>query len=346
MKTCLSKEYCTEVEEIYQERISNLENRTFNGSIDSNKVQSVLCDCERFICDYIDALQKKKIKNDEDDNLDYNEIEQLMNPKQAVLNPNEINKFYDLSGKIKAYGRYRNLIPTYINELIQKSYDAGHNDFFFVFGDKSAYNFLGSCLDGTINNPIEISFAGNCGSNFCLESNNVCTTILGDVGHYFGLNSSNLKAFVKGNVMCRFGGESKNLSVFLEGNCESLFGRKSNNLTAIIQGDVEKYFGFESQYLAANIKGNVEESFGNRCGHMVAEVDGDMNVCGSFSNAVYSTLSLLNEELLWKIDVRIRNGYSDRYPGFLNFLSPKKLNYLILKDEEKEKLIARFYIRW
>ena len=87
-----------------------------------------------------------------------NNLISFKNPSKIVLSPEEITLFVKMTTKYKDHENYPINTGRFISDLIQNSYDAGHNKFYF---ETNKVGFLSSLVEGNKKNPIIINIEQN-----------------------------------------------------------------------------------------------------------------------------------------------------------------------------------------
>lgn len=151
-----------------------------------------------------------------------------------VLPPEDINLFLAQSLAFENKILYHFYIGYFISDLIQASYEAGHND--FVFNTKPLINIknLGSDLKGTEDNPIRL-------------------TVYGDTGDNLGCLSRYCNFVVNGNVSdC--GSNSQYSHFEINGNVNESCGYTARNSEFVINGTLGKTVFFGAEMCTFRIK--------------------------------------------------------------------------------------------
>ena len=318
-------DYCSEVEGILDANLAKLDARNINENINEEKVLSVYDKCKKYFDRYNSFVVEKDTVIPKPDWGD------------LVLNPNEINYLNNLN-ELQSHN-YHRLFSNCMNDVIQTSYDAGYNDFFFVLDDRNTlYGHAASNLVGRQNNPINFTIKGKVYSFFGKNSNYVNVSILGDVNSFFGNSASNLKAFVRGDVSYKTASDSINMSLFVDGNVSYSCGRTSVNFMTIIKGDVDKHFGIHSGNLRAIIKGGADADFAKYCSGADITIEGKIKGNEFLRLTTSSILKSSNIETINSAKKLFRLSRRMIYlPIFSGY------NRLIHVEEDgNQKLVARF----
>jgi hypothetical protein len=330
-----SAEYCQEVEGILNERFADFDDRGKSMSLDTEKVNFALSDFERCINE-LDSIGETYALNS-DERL---AIKNLIG-KQVVMNPKEINHFYNSNRELMKYNRSGKVVPLYLDGLVQTSYDSGHNGFYFSYNSENVNINWGSDLHGRENNPIVIDVKGNVGSNFCYESSNLSVSIMGNVQKSFCKGSNNIRALVRGDVSVDACEYTENVALFVDGNVSLSCGQYSENFFVIILGDVKRFFGSNSKDLSAIVKGKIQGNSINQSNNATIETE-QINGWDSFCNTNNSTLKISDKDSLLNFFHMINDS-----GGIRNWPFRKDTNKLILINEDcTEKQVGRFYIQW
>ena len=164
--------------------------------------------------------------------------------KGTVLKPPEISAFLQMTITYEDHGWYRGLTGIFVSVLMQQSYDAGYNQFYFNIENFPKLDNLAVLVRGKEKKPIEVAISGNIGEHF---------------GH--GAAYASLQASSKSNL-CFVGCRTQNSTLILRGNVQDL-GFYSNDSNFIVYGDVKKErFGpllYHAQRSSCLIDGSLEE---------------------------------------------------------------------------------------
>ena len=117
-----------------------------------------------------------------------------------ILTPAEINTFLQMTIRHEQHEEYCLTTREIISELIQKSYDAGHNDFMLDTTALKEIYYIGSNLEGTEERPIEITITGNTGDWCGCLSKHLTYKITGNTGGECGYGSKNSTFEISGNT--------------------------------------------------------------------------------------------------------------------------------------------------
>jgi len=176
---------------------------------------------------------------------DYYKTEKtLKNLEYEALNPTQIDII--LQRIMKKLEEEHWPIADFLSKIIQKSYDAGYNNFTLTT-KKTQIDFLASELKGKQENPLQITIQGNTG-DLCGEELYECTfNIQGNTGYELGAKSENCTYNITGNTQRRCGIFSTNCKYNIAGNTEELCGQSSENCTYNITGNTGDRCGHTSE---------------------------------------------------------------------------------------------------
>jgi hypothetical protein len=316
-------DYCSEVEGILDANLAKLDALNIDENINEEKVLAVYDKCKKYFEDCA--------------NIKENDIKPKLDLGSLVLNPNEINYLYNFEG-LQIY-IHEDQFSICMNPIVQTSYDAGHNDFFFVLDDDNTlYTNAAANFVATADNPLKITIKGNVGYFFGRNSSYIDVSILGDGDAHLGYRSSNFKVMVRGNVSYEAGVSSTNMALFVGGNANFSCGKDSTNLSTIIKGDVENHFGFNSKNLFAIIKGNAKRYFATHSINLDVNVAGQIDFSDFFYYTKKSTFESSNVDTLIEAKKTLRHSGRMLFSLF-NVGSNKLIE--IQSDGSKEQ-IGRF----
>jgi hypothetical protein len=139
---------------------------------------------------------------------------------QHILLPLEINQFLQLTLCFSNQKNYFHRAGWFLSQLIQNSYDVGHNDFILDYKDgPKKIDQLGRKIIATKERPCTLYCNGN-------------------AGYYFGERSQYLTAIVKGLLGPRIGNFSQNLTLTVNGNISFVDKKMSSDFTAYVSGRI------------------------------------------------------------------------------------------------------------
>ncbi len=148
-----------------------------------------------------------------------------------VLTPDYISRFLHSTIKYEGNAMYHGGVGIFLSQLVQNSYDSGHND--FRINTKSIsqpINLLCSDLKGTDKNPISVTIDGN-------------------VGYSFGDNAEHAAFTVNGNAGEECGMHARHIDINISGNAETWLGNSADSSTFHIYGHYYyHHFGFNRFY--------------------------------------------------------------------------------------------------
>jgi len=165
-----------------------------------------------------------------------------------LLTPNQINtllqKIIQETPKQKMEHYITGMI---ITQIIQESYEKGHNKFMLTTKDTRIQN-IGHSLKGTPENPVRISIQGNTGNQLGYHSKKCRYDINGNTEKDCGTHSKNCKYNIQGNVTELCGDGSRNCIFLIKGNAKEFLGDNSTNCKYYIKGNLKGNFhAFESK---------------------------------------------------------------------------------------------------
>lgn len=134
-----------------------------------------------------------------------------------VLSPDQINAFLQSTVEFENHEHYKTKTGYFISALIQKSYNAGYNDFFLSTKMLSPVNELASLLQGTPENHIRVRIENEAdnyrsgvggeakyidvhargGGNDFLFKAQYCTAVVEEVAYWVGENADSITIFLK-----------------------------------------------------------------------------------------------------------------------------------------------------
>ncbi len=162
--------------------------------------------------------------------------------KLAILNPNQIDLVLQtlITSKSSDPDKHRLALVSYVNGLIQRSYDQSYNGFILSTGDFNPFMALKE-ITGTKDRLMKIHIHGNGGD------------YLGDLSRY-------LDVTVLGNVGRDSPHRAKNSIFRIEGDSDMSMGYGTWDSKIVVQGKVGDYFAQYSQ--------RTTFEFMNGCGFM------------------------------------------------------------------------------
>jgi len=213
----------------------------------------------------------------------------------------------------------------FLSKLIQKSYQAGNNDFILNTQDLQIH-CLGKKLVGKKERPIQITIQGNTGDSCGYESKNSIFNIKGNTGLTCGGESKNSTYNIEGKTKGWFGCKSKNSYFNLQGDTGENCGAESKNSTYNIMGNATTDLGKDSKHCRFDVKGNTA----SWCGE--SSIKNTFNIGGNtgFRCGMYSEKSTFNIE-----------GNVEDHCGYLSkdctFTTPNKQTYERMKEDVTQK---------
>ncbi len=204
------------------------------------------------------------------------EIRQLKDAITAVLHPEEINQFLQLTTLYSDHERWRNNTGIYVTKLLENSVKAGNKEFIF---------------DATTL-PRKINFLA---SDLYFKKKGVKLIIHGDVGDYCGHNIDFLDLSVYGNAKTGFGGGARKSRLYCSGNVGGLCGTVAKNSFIEIEGHVGEDYGQGARDTTFVFRSTVENT------HMFSEDRA----------AIDCTFKTPNNETFQKLQRFIDIRYSD-----------------------------------
>jgi hypothetical protein len=143
-----------------------------------------------------------------------------------VLKPQQITFVADM---LMQHGLYNNFVPgTFVSALINKSYQAGHTNFFFDTKDRK---MPGLCdhLKADEERPLIVKAIGDADWMFGAESSFCKFILLGNADFCCGHKAENCDFNVYGNASCMTGMQAKNCKFIVKGNADTQFGHEAEN---------------------------------------------------------------------------------------------------------------------
>jgi formylmethanofuran dehydrogenase subunit C len=198
-------------------------------------------------------------------------------PIKTVLSPGEINRFLQATRPYKEIRSSTLRTGSYINALIENSYNEGYNDFYLNLVDLPFVTSILKNISADEKNPIKIKIDGGSGHAFCNNAKNINAIINGNIYANSCLEAKNLNLLINGTIYNGFGEKSENMSLCVKGDIYSTFCLASKNLLAIIDGNVGSQFCGESKNAIVSIKGDVEEYFGRNSTNMASSIIGNVS---------------------------------------------------------------------
>jgi len=190
-----------------------------------------------------------------------------------VLTPDQINVFLLGCTTYENHPYFSLFTGRFVSELIQRSYNSGHNNFTFdttMFRNPTKmYPDLDNMvagISGTLEKPINISILGSTGTHCGYHSNNLIISITGNTGLHCGYHSKNLTFTIGGDADYQCGSSSENTKMTIFGSVGNNSGMGSPNSTYTVWGDVGPNFGSFSSNSTFTIHGR-----GSGCGEDAKE---------------------------------------------------------------------------
>lgn len=188
-----------------------------------------------------------------------------------VLNPAQIDLMLQkmLSSEKEDKDHVRG---SFLNRLIQDSYNEGYNGFILTTGDAKV-DCLGWQLKGNSKRKLEVTVKGNLGDWCCYDSEFVSFVVEGGVGSRYGAHS-------RSNVLD------------IRGRTGNDCGLKSWYSSFNIQGDTGQGCGSESEYSSFEVGGNAGYDYGSLAKYGLFSIEGNLSElwCGSGSqNSTFIT---------------------------------------------------------
>ena len=119
------------------------------------------------------------------------DLDNRLNKITDILTPTDINLFLQTTIRHEQHKNYDWATGHFISELIQNSYDAGHNDFTLSTTALKRIHNLGSYLEGTKKRPLEITIKGNIGYSCGCSAKNAAFNIKGNARDSCGFCAEN-----------------------------------------------------------------------------------------------------------------------------------------------------------
>jgi hypothetical protein len=166
-----------------------------------------------------------------------------------TLSPDEINSFFQMTAIFKDLENYL-CVSSFVNELIQNSYDAGNNNFYL-----NVENFEGKYLDDK--NLDGFPYLGQVNGEF---NRPLCLNVKGDVCHY-AKNVINFVSNVNGNVGFFSCMNAKRADIAVKGDVGSYFGSGSHHSKFLVGGSAKDNFVSNSFFATIFLSGSYDERF-------------------------------------------------------------------------------------
>lgn len=193
--------------------------------VDNSNIKLILKDYE----DSLVEASNKEVRN-------WINIDERYN---SVLSPKEIRFFADfMTDSYEDHKNFEAITGIFISNLVQKSYDAGHNNFKFGTNNKDHFGYN---IKGTTRNPLIITMQENNGWKVGHGAKNTKFNI--------GINN--------GKVLCHY---LTNSSLNIKINNGSWIGTNSTNSTFNIEENNGNYIGFDPGWPSTTSKQCVFES--------------------------------------------------------------------------------------
>ncbi len=216
----------------------------------SKKLEEVLASFER--------LQRIQLVTDPD------ELKRELLKIEHTLTPEEINIFAQVLVRFEE-PKYAGAM---ITRLIQRSYNAGHNDFQIdVRAFTEDLGDLCSDLRGTKRKPVIVTVNGNLYIQVGDSANHISLTINGNVGDLLGVGAKHSIFTLNGSAKDVLGEYSINCTYTVQGKTGDAAGKSAHNSTFHFHGPVGKYLGYEGEGLTFHLH--------DRWGEGIAQQDPD-----------------------------------------------------------------------
>ena len=147
----------------------------------------------------------------------------------VVLTPAQISTFIKITEKRKHDADYGARKGRFLTGLVQKSYDAGYNNFMLDLSGPQLIRDIGDCLKGTEHNRLKIRITGDIGDWCAVESSYCDFKIEGDVGQSLARYAKHSSFAIKGDAGFGLGEDAVDSDFYVEGNLVGAGAIESKN---------------------------------------------------------------------------------------------------------------------
>jgi hypothetical protein len=177
-----------------------------------------------------------------------------------VLTPSEINSFLQATKPWQEKEVYKNWTGRVISQLIQNSYDAGHNDFVLNTKDLAPISVIATEVVGKDDDHVRLWVEGGVGSSCGLESEYLTINIAGDAATHLGEKSKHSTFNVEGSAESYCGQRAEESSFNIAGNGGYACGDHAKKSTFNIEGDVGLSCGEKAHDSVFRIMGKISQN--------------------------------------------------------------------------------------
>jgi hypothetical protein len=196
---------------------------------------------------------KKRITNPIWEDIEDNEFFSKLNNSLITLNSSEIIEFIKLTSNYESSKNYHTRTGIYLSDIIQKSYNAGNNDFNI---DINYFNNFGYNLNGSIEKPIVINIKENYGLETGINSKSLELNIKKNYGEETGVESDNLMLNIKENYGLYLCSETYNSKINIKKNYAEEVGVNAKSSSFKIRTNYGVNVGADAKKSVFNIKYN------------------------------------------------------------------------------------------
>ncbi|MFH1637621.1 MAG: hypothetical protein ABIB71_04330 [Candidatus Woesearchaeota archaeon] len=180
-------------------------------------------------------------------NEDLFKIPSPLDKLDAILTPQQINSFLQSTIRYEQNENYICYTGAFISRLMQNSYNARHNGFFFNTSALKEIDNMAYKIKGTHLNPIRVKIEGNVGTFCGQNSQHVSLDITGEVSESCGQLAKNIEVRIDGNSGPKCGLNSIDSKFMITGDAEFSLGNSSVNCEFILKRLAEGPSGWEAK---------------------------------------------------------------------------------------------------
>lgn len=192
----------------------------------------------------------------------WGEKKSFINNVNNILEPEEINRFLQVTIAYKAHEKYGNNTGLFVTRLIQNSYDAGYDSFRLDTRALKELHFIGWGARGKDGNPLEITIEGNAGEHCGDHAERLIISIAGNAGHFCAYEAEDSTITIGGDAGAYCGHDVKSSTISIGGNASKDCGWNAKSSTISIAGNARNACGFEAEDSRITIGGDA----GDWCG--------------------------------------------------------------------------------
>jgi hypothetical protein len=174
-------------------------------------------------------------------------LEKLRETVSEVLTPTEMQAFLLATTIYDDCERYERKTGVFVSQLLQNSYDAGHNE--FVLNTRSlprGLEFLGYNLRGTEERPIKVEVLGDVGDDCARNTVHLTMTFHDNVRDSCARASEYFTGTFRVKVGRDCGYRSAHFNGVFEDFVEMYCARESRDFIGVFHGDIECFFARDS----------------------------------------------------------------------------------------------------